>query len=100
MRRQADSIAVSLAFATLAAGCGLTGCTREGSNPNDVVLVDRDQAGMLHEIRSASELESLLTRADATAMPAVMVEGHTSVFRNAPRRLGGTGSTDRDTHGR
>lgn len=67
MGRQVNSIAVSLSLALLAATSGLTGCGGEGSNPNDITVVEVDEAGISRELRSASELEVLLKDARATA---------------------------------
>ena len=54
------SIAACLSVAVLVLTCGLTGCGGDGSNPNDVTVVIADELGMLHTVRSASELDELL----------------------------------------
>jgi hypothetical protein len=59
MRHPGNSIALRVSLGILAATCGLTGCGAEGSNPNDVVVEIRDEAGMLRKVRSASEFEGL-----------------------------------------
>ena len=65
------SIAACLSVAVLVLTCGLTGCGGDGSNPNDVTVVIADELGMLHTVRSASELEELLDHDSPAGNPSV-----------------------------
>ncbi|MEO8061180.1 MAG: hypothetical protein ABI821_00380 [Pseudomonadota bacterium] len=60
MGHPGNALAVRTTLAILIATCGLTGCGGDGSNPNDIITVGPDEAGMLRKVRSASELEGLL----------------------------------------
>ena len=66
------SIAGCLLVAIMVLTCGLTGCGGDGSNPNDVTVVIADELGMLHRVRSASELDELLNDDSSADTPGTV----------------------------
>jgi len=60
MHRPGKSIALRRSLAVLAAMTGLSGCAARVAPPDEVTIIEIDEAGVAHRVRSAPELAALL----------------------------------------
>jgi hypothetical protein len=71
MHRPGKSIAVRHSLAVLVAMTGLSGCAASVAPPHEVTIIEIDESGVEHRLRSAPELSALLKPALAEGIEPI-----------------------------
>jgi hypothetical protein len=75
MRRPANSSALRLSLGVLVTMTGLSGCAASVAPPDEVTIIEIDDTGVAHRLRSAPELAALLKPALAEGAEPVTDDG-------------------------
>ena len=75
MRRPGNFIALRHSLAVVVAMAGLAGCAADVAPPDEVTIVEIDEAGVAHRLRSAPELAALLKAAPAEVAGPISYDG-------------------------